>query len=355
MSRPSVQLVIDARPRGPLGPLAGELIQGRSVLAHHIELALAVDTESVLIHARLEDHHRLEGLLADRQPGRFAFSTGPPSESAVVLRTDRLYDLARLRRAVRRGTDPESAVLWRLDQPHGLSGADAELTRRQSYQPLGRYWALQPARRLANALCPTRVRPNGLTLASAFLVLSAAAVSAFLAPSILVALATATVLALALVLDTADGHLARLQGTASEFGRWLDASLDELGDMALHAGIAWGTYTQTGDVRWLVLGMLYGMGKYLFFTFTLPTPEETKSSSLGQAPHVSSGASLTPQVAPTSKVTNAVRLIGHADVRWHLWIILALLGRLDLALVGYTAYFPLRALASAVRKAVRYA
>ena len=53
-------------------------------------------------------------------------------------------------------------------------------------------------------------------------------------------------LAAALVLDTSDGHLARLQGTASEFGRWLDANLDELGDMALHAAIAWAAFARDG-------------------------------------------------------------------------------------------------------------
>ncbi len=352
MSRSTVSLVIDARPRGPVGPLAGELIQGRSVLAHLVDLAVSLDAKSVVIHARLEDHDRLETLLQDRHAGLFAFSTGPPAESSVVLRTDRLYDPARLRKAVRRGGDPETAVLWRLDQPHGLTGADAELTRRQTYQPLGRYWALQPARSLARILRPTRVRPNGLTIASAALVLSAASMAAFAPPGIFVGLAIALALALGLVLDTADGHLARLQGTASEFGRWLDASLDELGDMALHGGIAWGTYAQTGNVAWLVLGMTYGMGKYLFVVSTLPTSDESKSNNLGQ-PHVSAGSPSTLHTSSPSPITRAVRLMGHADVRWHLWIVLAAVGRLDLALAAYTAYFPVRALASAAKKGVQ--
>jgi hypothetical protein len=49
-----------------------------------------------------------------------------------------------------------------------------------------------------------------------------------------------------------------------------------------------------------------------------------------------------------------VRLAGHADVRWHLWIVLAAAGRLDFALVAYAVYYPARALAGAVRKAVRH-
>ncbi|WP_422925340.1 CDP-alcohol phosphatidyltransferase family protein [Singulisphaera sp. PoT] len=354
MSRQSVQLVIDARPRGPVGPLAGELIQGRSVLAHLVELALTFDTNAVQIHARLEDHPRLESLLSDRQSGRFAFSTGPPNEGAVVLRTDRLYDLTKLRRVVRRGGDPESAVIWRLDQPHGLSGADAELSRRQTYQPLGRYWALMPAKRLARSLCQTRVRPNWLTLGSASLVLGTAALTAFAPPWTLVCIASAVALAVALVLDTADGHLARLQGTSSDFGRWLDGSLDEVGDMALHAAIAWGTYAQTGHVAWLLLGMLYGMSKYLFFAITSSSPEEPKPG-LPSQPHVASSTNLKPVAMPAPRTTRLVRLIGHADVRWHLWIVLAAVGRLDLALVAYSLYFPLRTSAAAARRVLHHA
>ena len=49
-----------------------------------------------------------------------------------------------------------------------------------------------------------------------------------------------------------------------------------------------------------------------------------------------------------------VRLIGHADVRWHLWILLALAGRLEIALLFYACYFALRTTAGVLRKAVRY-
>jgi hypothetical protein len=47
--------------------------------------------------------------------------------------------------------------------------------------------------------------------------------------------------------------------------------------------------------------------------------------------------------------------VAHADVRWHLWIVLAALGRMDLGLAAFAAYYPARAVAGAVRKAVRHA
>ena len=76
-------------------------------------------------------------------------------------------------------------------------------------------------------------------------------------------------LALALVLDTADGRLARLQGTSSAFGRWLDQVLDELADLALHAAIAWAAFGRDGRPIWLLLGIVYASGKYLFLIQSL--------------------------------------------------------------------------------------
>ena len=82
------------------------------------------------------------------------FVNGPPRADAAVLRTDRFYDPARLKRGLRRGRSPESAVLWRLDRPESLSTAEEELTRRLTYQPLGKYWAFPLARAAGGMALP---------------------------------------------------------------------------------------------------------------------------------------------------------------------------------------------------------
>ncbi|MFO0956199.1 MAG: CDP-alcohol phosphatidyltransferase family protein [Isosphaeraceae bacterium] len=157
-------------------------------------------------------------------------------------------------------------------------------------------------------------------------------------------IAAAAGLAIALVLDTADGHLARLQGTASAFGRWLDEVLDESADMALHAAIAWGAWQRHGQPLWIVLGMTYGMGKYLFRVATESSPDAAEAG--GEATH---------GPLRSTPPRRLVRLLGHADVRWHLWIALALAGRLELALAAYAIYFPARAGANLLGKAIRHA
>ncbi len=345
MSRTPQHLVIDARPRGPSGPLAAERVLGRAVIDHLVELSEAVGGPGrvVAIHARQDEHDHLRALLASRPPGRYRMAVGPPPEDAAILRADRFYDPSRLKKALRRGRAPESAAIWRIDQARSLAAAEDELTRRRTFQPLGRLWATGPALALARWLAPTSVRPNAVTLASAGLMLVAAGLvgAGFRgwAGQVLPALA----LALALVLDTADGHLARLQGTASDFGRWLDANLDELGDMALHAAIAWSAFVRSGHSGWLVLGIVYAAGKYLFMF-------GTRDASAPSAIAGVSGSVVRPGWA-----RRLAHWAGHADVRWHLWIALAAAGRLDAALVAYAAYFPARAAGGAIRKAVAHA
>ncbi len=344
MNRPAPTLVIDARPRGPHGPLAGERVLGRSVLDHLLDLA--GDSGTIAIHARLDEHDGLRAAVGPHRPGRFRFVTGPPPENAAILRSDRLYDARRLKRAIRRGQDPESAAIWRLDRPRGLDGAEDELIRRRTYQPIGRFWALAPARFLARVLRPTPIRPNAVTLASGGLVLAASALVALGGPPWASCWLASAALAAALVLDTADGHLARLQGTASEFGRWLDANLDELGDMALHAAVAWSAFARDGRPAWLALGMLYAMGKYLFVV----------GAGTGSTLEAATGSDVLPASLPSRPrpLRSLALLIGHADIRWHLWIVLAAVGRLDAALAAYALYFPARAIAGAARKAARH-
>ncbi len=103
MSARAVHLVIDARPRGPRGLLAAELVLGRSVLDHLLEVAveLATPSEPVVVHARADDHHQLRELAGKPRRGDIVFVSGPPRADANVLRTDRFYDAKRLRRDLR--------------------------------------------------------------------------------------------------------------------------------------------------------------------------------------------------------------------------------------------------------------
>jgi phosphatidylglycerophosphate synthase len=345
MSRPIPHLVIDARPRGPAGPLAEERVLGRALIDHLVELAASVSPQGppIPIHARQDEHDRLRSLLAARPSSRYRMALGPPPENAIILRADRFYDANRFRRALRAGRDLETAVIWRIDRPHALHGLEDEALRRREYQPIGRFWAAAPALALARALAPTSIRPNHVTLTASATMLAASGLIASGRTPLTLQFVPAAAIAVSLVLDTADGHLARLQGTSSDFGRWLDSNLDELGDMALHAAVAWSVFSRSGQVAWLVIGMAYAAAKYLFYFGTTSSSSEASAS----VPSVAT--------SPGGVLRGLARWTGHADVRLHVWIILAAVGRLEWALVGYAAYFAARWSGGAMRKAVRHA
>ena len=354
MSSRPIHLAIDARPRGPHGPIAGEVVLGRTMIGHLAELALelAPAGEPVAVHARPDEHRALSELVDADDRSRLVLVAGPPRADAAVLRTDRFYDRSRLRRRLSRGDSPESAVLWRLDGPESLRSAEEELTRRLTYQPIGKYWAFPLAHRLADRLRPTFIRPNAVTMASAALMLFAAAGVAVGVDSPAAAAGIAAAMALALVLDTADGRLARLQGTCSAFGRWLDEFLDEMVDLVLHAAIAWSAFARDGRPIWLMLGIAYASGKYLFRVQSIlgEQLEDRRKTSATHSPTLD-----LLHGRRRGRLTSLVRLLGHADLRWHLWIVLAAFQRLDIALAVYAIYFPARTLAAAIRKGWRHA
>jgi phosphatidylglycerophosphate synthase len=92
-----------------------------------------------------------------------------------------------------------------------------------------------------------RLTPNQVTMASLAVALLAAACCAVGARWGYVA--GAVLLQLSFGLDCADGQLARLTGTFSEFGGWLDAMVDRLKEYAVYAGLAVGS-ARVGDDVW---------------------------------------------------------------------------------------------------------
>jgi hypothetical protein len=366
------RIVIDARPRIGWGLVASAIVSSRPAIDHVVDLALGLAEPGapIEVYARPEDHAEISSLIRPTAHDRIRLLSGSPRADAVVLRTDRIYEPRRLRREVSRGGAPEAAVTWRLDRPEAIATADEELLRRRVYQPLGRFWAFPLAHRLAESLRETRVRPNALTLAAASLMLGGSACLVVAGPFPWANAAIAFAFAAALVLDTADGHLARLQGTASPFGRWLDQVLDEWADLSLHAAIAWAAFVQTDQPAWLAVGIAYAAGKYLFLfqshagseleaaiRLSVEPGQEIAPSSFHSA---STGSRATVPALKAEATRNRglaalVRLVGHADIRWHLWIVLAAVGRLDLALAVYAVYFPMRAAAGFLRKVVIHA
>lgn len=140
-----------------------------------------------------------------------------------------------------------------MSQRHSL----AEI-RERTYKARDAWWTVwlvDPlASRLVWLVAPWRwVTPNRVTVA-AFLIGVGSAVSFWQFTWAWLALG-AVLYHLSFVLDCIDGKIARLNGTGSVFGAWLDYVFDRLRVVACAVGLFGGAYHATHDFTYLVLAL----------------------------------------------------------------------------------------------------
>jgi phosphatidylglycerophosphate synthase len=105
---------------------------------------------------------------------------------------------------------------------------------------------------IAAVAAPTRVTPDHVTAASFVAFLAGAGLIAGREPSVASAVVAVLLLQLGFALDSADGQLARLRGTGSPAGEWLDHVVDSARHLLLHVAVLVGLYRFT-DVHDAVL------------------------------------------------------------------------------------------------------
>lgn len=162
--------------------------------------------------------------------------------------------------------------------------------------------------------------------------------------------------------DLTDGALARVQGTTSSRGAWLDANLDELADVALHVAIAYAIVTRTGEQTAWLLVILFLAGKYLFsyglgLEHEIRTAGRSGRSDSDRSEGAEDDASTNHLFDPSGRKLSKTRegsspllrrlyhLPGNVDVRVHVLLATLLLGWLETELWFVAGYYNARCLA----------
>ncbi|TDD82000.1 CDP-alcohol phosphatidyltransferase family protein [Actinomadura darangshiensis] len=134
--------------------------------------------------------------------------------------------------------------------------------RQRTYKARDAWWTVLLVDPLASRLVRftanrTRVTPNQLTVAA--LVLGLAAGACFAVASWPWLLAGALLYHLSFTLDCMDGKIARLKGTGSVFGAWLDYIFDRVRVLACAIALMAGQYAATGNVAyiWTALAVVF--------------------------------------------------------------------------------------------------
>jgi GT2 family glycosyltransferase/phosphatidylglycerophosphate synthase len=208
---------------------------------------------------------------------------------------------------------------------------DEDARHGESAYPISR-WYLRPAAAwLAAVLAPTRVRPNGVTLAGLIATAVAATVLSLRPDHTFWA---AGWVLLAWFCDRTDGQLARLQHSVSPWGAWLDANVDELADLGLHAAVAWAAAAATASTWPWALLIAFLAGKYLLM-YGLGSEEHFTALARHE------GAAID-RAGPLSWIGRLYHLPGNADVRIHLLLVALCTGWLTAELALVALYYNLR-------------
>jgi phosphatidylglycerophosphate synthase len=127
---------------------------------------------------------------------------------------------------------PAPSAAWQQLARAQKSGAGVPWYMRVVNRRLGRG--------LAALASPTRLTPDHLTAASFAAFCLGAGLLVAVEPGVLMAVAATVLLQLGFALDSADGQLARLRGTGSPAGEWVDHVVDAARHLLFHVAIAVG-------------------------------------------------------------------------------------------------------------------
>ena len=208
--------------------------------------------------------------------------------------------------------------------------AGDQIARTDRDYPLSQFLLKPLAAQFADMLVATAVRPVHVTILGATFAMTAAVfVGMSLGP-----MSVAAILVLAAwFCDRLDGELARRQGTASAWGAWLDANLDELGDLGIHTAIAAAAALQWGASWPWGLLIAFVAGKYLFI-YGL-TAEANSASKQGPTISNSTGS-------PRSLIRELYHLPANADVRAHVLMLTLAWNALAFELAWVALYYNAR-------------
>jgi hypothetical protein len=221
-------------------------------------------------------------------------------------------------------------------------------------------WVYRPlATPLVVLLAPTRVTPNQVTLASLVVAWVAAALLVF-APGYLGLLLAVGTYCFSYILDCVDGMLARYRGVASPQGHLFDFLMDEIKSFFILGGACVRLYREAGErgeaapERYLLLGIggLVVLATGIALTTFQRRPEIAGPSA---SPAPSSAAPLPPTRSLARRALGAAESVAKLAIHYPSYIpFVALVGRLELYVLPYTAVLSLYALKMLAWAALRF-
>ncbi|WP_193598112.1 CDP-alcohol phosphatidyltransferase family protein [Microbacterium sp. YJN-G] len=202
-------------------------------------------------------------------------------------------------------------------------------------------WVNRPLGRvLAAAAATAGLSPNTVTVISA-VVTAAGLVTLAVAPvSIGTGIAVAVLLVLGFALDSADGQVARLTGTSSPAGEWLDHVVDAGKMTALHAAVLIALWRNGADAGWLGVVLAYQLVSVVFFAALTLHPLLQRGERVAAGPPSGDAGAPSGDAGAAAAAPSPLRAVGLLPADYGvLAASFVLWGAQPVFLVVYTALF----------------
>ncbi|MCK5305929.1 MAG: CDP-alcohol phosphatidyltransferase family protein [Candidatus Omnitrophica bacterium] len=309
-------------------------INSELALDWFIEFIKEVSFEEVIFCTEETERTRqsIEAKLGKRPDIQIVSSLDSPA-GVLTLKANYIYDRRRLTKLIRKGAvNLSPAILWEIKNKRDVKNAEAALDRIRNF-PIGRYINLPLAKAMDARLVKTSVTPNQLTFISLALGILGALCFASHAYGLLIL--AAIFIQLHYILDFADGHLARLRGTASGFGAFLDGMTNKVVESFCYVGISYGLFMKYDRIFFLIIGLLVIVGHFMIDYISF-----LREACFGR------NFSYSYHVADKKRLFRAVKkvywFLEQGDVRFYIISIFAVLNKLEIAVIYFAIDFNAR-------------
>lgn len=326
-----MDLVINANYKIDGELVATWIIDGEMIIERLFKISHLGKFKNIYLYLDVKEREKLFSF-KDRYCFKFIDSINTSPQSLVV-ETNIIYHPEKLKRIFRAKNKSQKAVqktiLWKLEDKKDVSYAQTMLNKRHLY-PIARYYLVPLAQKIAFLLSKYNFSPNFVTFVNAgvgvvicyfFLINKFLALNCFL-------------ILLWWTLDHADGHLARLLKKQTPLGEFLDSFLGSAIWHAMHLFIAFGLYFFTHLSLYLILGIFYMYGNFMYArsnALRIKMKSEKNQSSIS----VSRNEKL-------HMIKKAISLMDDTDVRIHLLSFVSFFKLPVVSLIYNTVYFNFR-------------
>lgn len=259
----------------------------------------------------------------------------PTGSDEIRVDVNQAFERVSFLQELKKGRTAQPTVLWTVRTQTDLAPACAEWVRNE-WLPLGSDYIKLSAHRIAAFCADTPLTPNHLTLGTLLCALGVLALLVFdvpgwswIAPPLVI---------FAVILDFADGRLARLKNAGSAFGGFLDSVVGDLTEDLCYLGVILylSLHTGFGSSNALALGTLYFFGKYQAYLGL-----QYQARYL-HAPARESGMAVPAPLSSRQPLAYAFVVFEFTVVRYHLLALALLLRQPAALLIFYTLHFNAR-------------